>query len=96
MSDADTDWLAWSCKIAAPGHRDMSAQDDAKLRQAIARAFKRVTGQACEMLISGWGDVRLNKPVKRRRAREPGDPPPAKKPKRPAAKQIDLFAREDA
>ena len=84
MSDPETDWLAWSCKIAAPGRREMSGEDDARLRQAVARAFKRVTGQACEVLISGWNGVLLNKPTKKRHAREP------------KSKQIDLFAGEDA
>lgn len=84
MTDPETDWLSWSCKIAAPGARDMSGADDAKLRQAVARAFKRVTGQACEVLISGWNGVRLNKPTKKRRAREVKEP------------QMDFFAEEKA
>lgn len=45
----------WDCKIGAKGDLELPRGADAPMREAIAKAFKEITGHEAEFNFSGWG-----------------------------------------
>lgn len=43
----------WQCKIGAVSAIPTGA--DMPMRQAVARAYREITGQDCDFIFSGWG-----------------------------------------
>lgn len=46
---------AWSCKIGHIDEEQLPDGSDALLREAVARAYRELTGQYPTFLFSGWG-----------------------------------------
>ncbi len=44
----------WECKIGAD-LKMLPSGADAPMRDAIKKAFLKITGQQCEFIFSGWG-----------------------------------------
>ena len=45
----------WTCKIGPTVHAQLPSGADLPMREAVAAAFKAVTGHDCEAIFSGWG-----------------------------------------
>lgn len=55
-AEYESPMAVWSCKIGwAPG-ASLPHGADAPMREAVARAFKELTGMDAEVIFSGWGD----------------------------------------
>ncbi len=47
----------WSCKIGEVESEHVPFAGDLPMRQAIAKAYKELTGHEPEFIFSGWGAV---------------------------------------
>ncbi len=45
----------WECKIGEVDESKLPSGSDYPMRQAIAKAYREITGQFPEFLFSGWG-----------------------------------------
>lgn len=45
----------WECKIGIAGDVKLPPGADGPMRDAVARAYRELTGQDAEFLFSGWG-----------------------------------------
>lgn len=45
----------WYCKIGQVNQDQLPKGSDFPMRQAIAKAYKEITGQECNFIFSGWG-----------------------------------------
>lgn len=45
----------WQCKIGEVGAAKLPSGADFPMRQAVAEAYKRITGEDCDFIFSGWG-----------------------------------------
>ncbi len=45
----------WECKIGEADAAALPDGADSPMRQAVAAAYKQITGQECEFIFSGWG-----------------------------------------
>jgi hypothetical protein len=45
----------WSCKIGEVDASKLPSGADLPMRQAVARAYRELTGEEPEFLFSGWG-----------------------------------------
>lgn len=45
----------WECKIGECDHDKLPCSAGLPMRTAIAEAYKRITGEDCLFLFSGWG-----------------------------------------
>ena len=50
----DSPEIIWRCKIGGPGYLT-GGGNDLPMRQAIARAYREITGFEPEFIFSGWG-----------------------------------------
>lgn len=44
----------WTCKIGFARRADLPSGSDSPMRQAVARAYKEITGHEPEFIFSGW------------------------------------------
>ena len=52
---------AWSCKIGSTAGVEIPEGGDFPMREAVARAYKELTGEEPQFLFSGWG-AKLTEP----------------------------------
>lgn len=50
----------WTCKIGRIDNPRIPDGADTPMREAIARAFKEITGKEANFIFSGWGNDRLS------------------------------------
>ena len=53
---ADKRETMWKCEIGIVGKHPLPYGADKPMREAIARAFRELTGRDPEFLFSGWGN----------------------------------------
>jgi len=82
----------WSCKIGEVDGRYLPDGADQPMRQAVAAAYKALTGEDNVFIFSGWGTELTEE---ERAVVEDRDPRPAPPPAAPEKPGVAAAARED-